>query len=83
MLETPAPVGEGVAVTALAEVVDCVGAAGGAGVDATAGAGVDGALDGVATVGGAALGYQVLGRRCDKQLIYFDRIGIPLRSCKR
>jgi hypothetical protein len=50
----PTPAGEGVAGTLLVvELNVCAGAAGGAGVEATAGAGVDGAF-----VAGGALGYK-------------------------
>lgn len=53
----PAPAGDGVAGTLLAtELAGWAGAAGGAGVDATAGAGVEGAFDAEAVEAGAALG---------------------------
>jgi hypothetical protein len=52
------PAGEGVAGAALVDVVDCDcdGAAGGAGVDATAGAGVEGGFEVEADAAGTALG---------------------------
>lgn len=53
-----APAGEGVAGTAVFAVLEeCAGAAGGAGVAAFAGAGVDGALGADEDAAGAALGY--------------------------
>jgi len=53
----PAPAGEGVAgIAAAVEPVDCTGAAGGAGVDTLAGAGVEGAFEEEAELDGAALG---------------------------
>lgn len=53
----PAPAGEGVAGGAdVEELLDCIGAAGGAGVAAVAGAGVEGGFDEDAAAG-AALGY--------------------------
>ena len=54
----PTPAGEGVDGTLLEEVFeDCTGAAGGAGVEVTAGAGVEGTLEDDATgAAGAAFG---------------------------
>ena len=54
----PAPAGDGVAGTPPASIFDCEGAAGGAGVDAAAGAGVEGAFveEGAAAGVGAAFG---------------------------
>lgn len=58
MAAEPVPAGEGVAGAALVDVVDCDcdGAAGGAGVDATAGAGVEGGFEVEADAAGTALG---------------------------
>ena len=55
MAGAPAPAGEGVAGTAVAVFEDCWGAAGGAGVEAATGAGVEGAAF-EEDAAGAALG---------------------------
>lgn len=52
----PEPAGEGVAGTAVAVFEDCAGAAGGTGLEAVAGAGVEGTFEEDAAAG-AALGY--------------------------
>jgi hypothetical protein len=74
----PAPAGEGVAGTAVAVLDDCVGAAGGAGVEAGAGAGVEGAFDEDAAAG-VALGCRRLENDQDMEKL----ISIPFGPCRR
>lgn len=69
----PEPAGEGVAGTAAVVVVleDCSGAAGGAGVEVTAGAGVEGALDEDAAAG-VALGCRLLESETEAPQSYYS-----------